>query len=231
MITEAPAVTPLKKLSDILDLSLVAIGDELEISKAYAHQLRSGERELPAKLIWRLVTRFGIHPDSLIDQEGAPLLDCDGSEYTCESYQRHLNPQPSTWEDHESDLFMLKQLFNAAADAGRLNLLRAVLRDQALRLFDQMPDLDRSFREQSMRAPSLTKQDEDVSSGDRPNGDGRGDSGILSKDLDCTSLFPQNWKMPDMVIVNRSYVLLIECKKPRNDHLETKIEPQLAQEK
>jgi hypothetical protein len=212
MTTEAPAATPLRKLSDILDLSLVAIGDELEISKAYAHQLRSGERELPPKLIWRLVTRFGIHPDSLIDTEVTPLLDCDGSAYTCESYHRHLNPQPSTWEDHESDLLMLKQLFNAAADAGRLNLLRAVLRDQVLRLLDQMPDLDRSFREQSLCAPSLIRRDEEISSGDRPDGDGRDANRILSKDLDSSSLFPKNWKKPDIMIVARSYFVAIEFK-------------------
>jgi hypothetical protein len=107
---------------------------------------------------------------------------------------------------------MLKQLFNAAADAGRLNLLRAVLRDQVLRLLDQMPDLDRSFREQSLCAPSLIRRDEEISSGDRPDGDGRDANRILSKDLDSSSLFPKNWKKPDIMIVARSYFVAIEFK-------------------
>lgn len=213
MKTETPAETPLKRLSDVLDLSLVAIGDELQISKAYAHQLRSGERELPQKLIWRLVTRFGIHPDSLIN-EGAPLLDCSGSEYTRESYRRHLSPQPTPWEDHDSDLAMLTQLFNAAADAGRLNLLRAVLRDHVLQLFDHMPDLDRSFRKQFLRPSSTIKTDERVLSHDQSNSPEKDLSEIFTKDLDCRSLFARDWKKPDIVVVERSYAVAVEFKAP-----------------
>lgn len=172
--------TALRKLSEILTLSVEDIAQDLGISKSYAHQLRSGQQALPPKLARVIVLHYGVHPDSLAEDK-AELLDCDGHPYTRESFSRHQEPAPQKMASFPELGDTVNLLFSSAAEAGRLPLVMAVLRDQLLQLLDAMPDLNRSFRERVER--SLGEQ-------------GCGPGQVRTKDVDLVSLLPRDWILP-----------------------------------
>lgn len=195
-----PAPTVLRKLSDILSLSVEGIAQDLGISKSYAHQLRAGQQAIPQKLAWLIVLRYGVHPDSLQDED-AELLDCTGQPYSRESFTKHQEPEANPLRGVENVTHTLDRLFFAAAETGRLPLVLALLRDHVIRLLSELPELNRCFREQLARG--MACPDEWAQR-------------MRMKDQEPAKLITQNWCTPDFVMWTGKEVILVEAKRGAN---------------
>ncbi len=190
-----PSPTVLRRLSDVLTLSLEGIAQDLGISKSYAHQLRAGQQAMPPKLAWMIIVRYGVHPDCFLEE--TELLDCSGQPYSRESFAKHQDPSAQTLEGIDEVRDTLDRLFLAAAESGRLPFVLALLRDQIIRLLNALPEVNRNYREQLLHGrvnPDQWKQR------------------LLMRDQEPAELITRDWGRFDLVVKAGTEMIVIEAK-------------------
>lgn len=138
----------IKQLLRIIPISLARFAEEIEVSPSHAHALKEGERAITPKIARILTVKFGVHPGSL-KPKVKELRDCDSQPYTEESFKRHQAPTTRELNDTEVEELMipLKHLLLASAKAGRLNVVKLMLRQEIESLVREVDGLQEAHNE------------------------------------------------------------------------------------